>query len=145
MDNLQAAPPPPPDAHKSPVLVSIGPTPYTCAVSAYGHTLTGDEPRAFGGQDRGPNPYGFLLTALGTCKAITCKMYAARKQWPLEDVHVALSHHRQGKAESIDVEIQFVGPLDRAQLERLAEIAERCPVHRTITGGLTINTTLVTE
>ena len=132
-----------------PVLVSIGTPPFTCTVTAGGHTLTTDEPASLGGQDQRPDPYQVLLASLGSCKAITCTMYAQRKGWPLEAVHLALSHHRDGKPgrdpEHIDVEIQFEGGLDAEQRERLAEIADRCPVHRTITGELAVHTTHLTE
>lgn len=135
-----------------PVVVSIGTTPYACEITlgeAGKHSLVADEPVEVGGQDTGPGPYGYLLTAVGTCKAITCRMYADRKGWPLTGVHVSVQHARegQGKAqtERIDVEIQFVGDLTGEQLSRLAEIADRCPVHKTITGELTIETSLITE
>jgi len=138
-----------------PVVVSIGTTPYACQVTvggaggAGGHTLVGDEPEAMGGHNTGPGPYPYLLTALGTCTAITCRMYADHKRWPLEGVHLALTHRREGtgkaSTETIDIEIEFQGPLSDEQLARLTEIADRCPVHRTITDGLTISTTLVTE
>ncbi|MFG0305826.1 MAG: OsmC family protein [Phycisphaerales bacterium JB040] len=132
-----------------PVLVSIGTTPYTCTVSAGGHEFVADEPEDLGGQDQGAGPYPLLLASLGTCKAITCTMYARRKQWPLEGVHLALTHHRDGPPgrapERIEIEIQFEGDLSDEQLERLAEIADRCPVHRTITGELTIATAHVRE
>jgi len=138
-----------PDTPEPPVLVSIGPTPYTCTVTAGGHDLTADEPEDLGGRDEGPGPYPLLLASLGTCKAITCSMYAGRKGWKLEAVHLALTHHRDGppgkSPERIEVEIQFEGELTGEQREKLAEIADRCPVHRTITGELTVATTHVTE
>jgi uncharacterized OsmC-like protein len=114
-------------------------------IDAGAHTLYADEPVGVGGDDAGLNPYELLLAALGACTSMTMLMYARRKLWPLEDVAVRLSHRRDyardceecdQKPVQIDVierRITLVGTLDAAQRARLLEIAEKCPVHRTLT------------
>ena len=101
-----------------------------------------------GGTDTGPSPYDLLLAALGACKTITLRMYADRKGWPLEEVIVALEHRklhatdaekcedRLAKLDEIRSALHLVGPLDQAQRQRLAEIADRCPVNRTLDAGV---------
>jgi uncharacterized OsmC-like protein len=118
------------------------------------HALVGDEPLAAGGSDAGPTPYDLLLAALGTCTSMTLGLYARRKRWPLESVRVRLRHSRVHAADCancetrdamidrIDVEIELAGPLDAAQRARLLEIADRCPVHRTLTGEVEIRSVL---
>lgn len=108
------------------------------------HRLTADEPAQAGGSDLGPNPYDLLLAALGACTAMTLRLYADHKQWPLERTTVRLSHERihaadcvdcetkEGKIDRIERTIEIAGPLDAAQRRRLLEIAEKCPVHRTL-------------
>jgi uncharacterized OsmC-like protein len=108
------------------------------------HRLVADEPRDGGGDDAGPNPYELLLAALGACTAMTVRLYARRKGWPLEGVEVALQHERihaqdcaecetrDGSLDRITKQLTLLGPLDTEQRLRLAEISERCPVQRTL-------------
>ena len=127
---------------------------YAQTIFAGPHLLRGDEPVDVGGSDTGPNPYDFLLAALGSCASITVRMYADRKQWPLEGVHIELSYggaHAEdaaacetgtGMITGIEMEISFVGDLSDQQRQRLLEIANRCPVHRTLTSRIQIRGTL---
>jgi uncharacterized OsmC-like protein/pimeloyl-ACP methyl ester carboxylesterase len=119
---------------------------FTHSVRAGHHRLTADEPTQYGGDDRGPNPYDLLLASLGSCTAMTMRMYADRKGWPFEGARVRLKHEKihakdceeceaeTGKVDRIEKEIEILGPLDEAQRTRLMEIADRCPVHRTLLG-----------
>ncbi len=113
-----------------------------------------DEPRDIG-DGLGPDPYEFLLAALGSCTVMTLQLYARRKKWPLDKVDVELSHNRvhasdcedceeeTGIVERIEVKLRVEGNLDEKQRERLAYIATRCPVHKTLASGPRIVHTIV--
>jgi uncharacterized OsmC-like protein/fermentation-respiration switch protein FrsA (DUF1100 family) len=111
-------------------------------VRAGGVAFVADEPVEAGGLGSGPNPYDLLGAALGACTAMTLRLYADRKNLPLTGIHVAVSHARTGDAPSdlFTREIRLDGALDDAQRARLMEIAERCPVHRTLINGARIET-----
>ena len=118
------------------------------------HRLLADEPVGLGGDDAGPNPYELLLMSLGACTSMTLRLYARRRQWPLSRVVVRLSHGRihaedcaecetkAGLIDRIEREIELEGPLDAAQRAHLIEIADKCPVHRTLTSEIDIRTRL---
>jgi putative redox protein len=132
-----------------------GPTAgFRTEVSVAGHHLTADEPIPVGGTDAGPSPYELLLAALGSCTAMTLRLYADRKKWPLTRADVRLKHrkvHAQDCADCdqkaarmdvVDRVITLHGQLTEEQRTRLLEIAGRCPVHQTLAGKIQVNTTL---
>jgi len=142
---------PPPDA---PVTVRTGPGGFRTEIEADGHCLVADEPVGIGGTGAGPTPYEYLLAGLGACTGMTLRMYADRKGWPLEDVVVRLRHGRthevdcenctspESRVERVEREIELVGPLDDAQRARLMQIADQCPVHRTLAKGFRVESRL---
>jgi putative redox protein len=116
---------------------------YATTIDASGYRIVADEPAANGGADAGPAPYDLLLSALGACTAITLKMYADRKQWPLVRATVGLHFTRDAdKNERIDRTLHLEGDLSGEQRARMADIAERTPVTLTLKRGLPIVTTL---
>jgi putative redox protein len=118
------------------------------------HQLASDEPQAFGGGDQGPSPYDLLCAALGACTSMTLRMYARTKGWPLQRVIVTVRHEKihavdcatcetkEGKLDRMELEIALEGPLDDAQRRRLLEMADRCPVHRTLSSEVHLLTRL---
>lgn len=119
-------------------------TGYAQKIEAGGHALTADEAAAHGGTNTGPSPYELLLAALGACTSITLRMYAERKKWELGHVRVALKLEKSADgADHVERTITFGAPLGDEQRARLAEIAEKTPVTRTLKTGATIRTTLL--
>jgi len=123
-------------------------------ISAGPHHLRADEPVSVGGNDSGFSPYDLLLAGLGACTSMTLRMYAEQKKWPLEQITVTLRHDkvhaadcaecetREGRVDLIQREITLTGDLDSAQRGRLMEIADKCPVHRTLNSEIVIRTAL---
>jgi uncharacterized OsmC-like protein/pimeloyl-ACP methyl ester carboxylesterase len=134
------------------VVTETGDGALTQQIRVGGHTLIADEPAAIGGDDLGPTPYDLLLAALGACTSMTVRMYARRKNWPLRSTTVTLTHSRihaadcgsceteSGRLDHIRREVRFVGDLDADQRARLLEIADKCPVHRTLQSEIVIDT-----
>ena len=127
------------------VTVRIGQAKYrTDIIARSGHHMIADEGNHVGGGNLGPDPYDYLMSALGACTTMTLRMYADRKGWPLEEVKVTLQHDRikaqdcdecktkKGRIDKFDRIIELKGPLDAAQHKRLLQIADKCPVHRTL-------------
>ncbi len=145
-------PAPPPGAPEGIVRVSeVDPDGFLQNVNAGPrHHLFADEPKSYGGTDRGLSPYGLLAAGLGACTSMTIRMYARRKGWPLTHVRVDVSHDKMHAQDapsggSVDVfrrEITLEGRLDDEQRARLREIADKCPVHRTLEASAKVETTL---
>ena len=131
-------------AQNAQVVTRTGPDGYHTDIRAGRHGMIADEPKSVGGHDHGPTPYDLLLASLGACTSMTLRMYADRKKWPLQSVIVRLNHKKQhtvdcqrcgedgAKLDHIDKRIELIGDLDDAQRQRLLQIAERCPVNRTL-------------
>ncbi|WP_017166004.1 OsmC family protein [Xanthomonas phaseoli] len=119
-----------------PVSVRTGTVPYTVSIHDGLHTWSGDTQLANGGSDAGPDPESQVLGALGACTAITVSMVAARKQWPLTAVDVGAA------GTAIAREVVLDGALDDEQRARLMEVADKCPIHRLLTGEVRIDSQL---
>ena len=127
------------------------------AISVGPHHLIADEPKTSGGSDAGPDPYELLLSALGSCTNMTLRMYADRKKWPLKEIRVALTHSKNYSNDCVNCEqptamldriqrrIMLLGELSAEQRQRLLEIANLCPVHKSLTSSINIQTELVSS
>jgi len=112
-------------------------------IATGGQSFPADEPVEVGGTAMGPAPHDLLCAALAACTAMTLRLYADRKTWPLQAIHVEVDHAREPDQTPPDVfrrTVRFEGALDDEQRARLLEIADRCPVHRTLTAGARIVT-----
>lgn len=137
------------------VVSETGDGQFTQKIIIGSHVLIADEPIINGGKDTGPSPYDFLLAALGSCTSMTLRMYAKLKKFPLEQVIVRLTHEKihvddcigcennNSKIDHIDRLIELEGTLTQEQRTQLLEIANKCPVHRTLTSKIIITTKLV--
>jgi putative redox protein len=115
---------------------------YAQKIRAGRHEWTADESKERGGTNTGPTPYSLLLAALGACTSITLRMYAERKGWELGEVRVDLNLFKEGEADRIERQITFSAPLSEEQLARLAEVAAKTPVTKTIRQGAAIQTSV---
>jgi len=133
------------------VSVATGPTKYLTDISVGDHKLQADEPLSVGGGDAAPTPYELLLGALGACTAMTVQMFAERRHWPLEKVRVQLSHSRahaqdclncdnaSARLDQVELEVVLEGNLTPEQRRKLLDVAEHCPVHRTLVAGIDVH------
>ncbi|HEV2365913.1 MAG TPA: OsmC family protein [Caulobacteraceae bacterium] len=125
-----------------------GPGKISARIDVAGARITADEPIEHGGGGTGPSPHQLLAAALSACTAMTLRLYADRKGWPLAHAHVEVEHRREEGVAPQDLffrRVRLEGPLDPAQKERLIEIAQRCPVHRTLVAGSRIETVEAAE
>ncbi|HSI91835.1 MAG TPA: OsmC family protein [Adhaeribacter sp.] len=130
------------------VTVAVGAQALTAEVKAGKHSFVVDEPVKLGGLDTGPHPYDLILTALGSCTAITLRMYANRKQWPLEKVTTHLQYQTAEKKlaseadfkqiKEIEMLVRLYGNLSDEQVKQLAIIAGKCPVHKSLSPAFPI-------
>ncbi|MEO8795282.1 MAG: OsmC family protein [Daejeonella sp.] len=124
------------------VIVETGKEHYRTEIHADGHILIADEPIQLGGKNEGINPSLLLLSSLGACTAITIRMYADRKAWPLDHIRIELSMENQKSEQQqttyIKKHLHFTGDLSEEQKQRLLYIADHCPIHKTLTNPIVI-------
>ena len=130
---------------------------HSTSIRAGVHAMIADESKEMGGDDLGPTPYDFLITALGCCTGMTLGMYARRKGWDLQEIRVHLKHEKvyasdsenfdqaSRKIDLIERKIELTGELDDKQRERLMQIADMCPVHKTLNREIRIRSSLMIE
>src|SRR5438477_13170490 len=143
------------DAEAAQVIVHGTAAGFAQRVEIGSHHLDADEPAAFGGTDTGASPYDLLLAALGSCTSMTIGFYARKRSWPLENITVSLRHSKihakdcddcetkEGRVDRIWRDIHLTGALTDEQRAKLMEIADKCPVHQTLTSEINIKTRAV--
>lgn len=136
------------------VVANLGEEGFTTQIKAGNHYFIADEPEKLGGNDFGPNPYDFLSAALAACTSMTIQMYVRRKKWPLINVETHVNHNKEhledcencdrntSKIDVFERQIILEGNLDEEQQKKVLEIADKCPVHKTLNNKITINTHL---
>lgn len=141
-------------SHSGKLVIQTGERGFTTEIMTDGHSFIADESYESGGHDSGPNPYDYLLAALGSCTTITLRMYADRKKWPLEKCTVTINYkkdHAQACREcdqdgefreTFEIQVELKGDLTDEQRQRLLEIASKCPVHRTLNNPVNITLSL---
>lgn len=117
-----------------------GAGPLRCDIKIGEHTLISDGPVSVGGENRGPEPHDLLAAALAACTSITVTMYAQRKSMDLQDIHVSVTHEHKGASYELHRRIEYFGNLTPEDKARLTDIANKCPVHKTLIGEITIIT-----
>ncbi|MFV8226057.1 alpha/beta fold hydrolase [Christiangramia aquimixticola] len=139
------------------VTANLGKEGFTTQIKAGNHNLIADEPPKVGGADLGPTPYEFLSTGLAACTSMTIQMYARRKKWVIDNVETQVNYSKKhstdgencedkdAKIDTFEREITFKGELDEKKIKRLMEIADKCPVHKTLSAGANIHTKLSDE
>jgi len=127
----------------------IGKESFTTEISNDRHILIADEPESLGGKDLGFAPFELFLSSLAACKAMTMRMYADRKQWPLEKINIDLTLEvklsNQQQTTYINANIELIGDLDNEQKQRILAIADKCPIHKLMQHPIAINSNLVTK
>ena len=124
------------------VTAQIGHTKYQTIVSNGTHSIIVDEPEVIEGGNTGMEPHGLLLGSLGSCTAITLRMYINRKMWPVDDIIVSLELFKNETGITIKRWLTFKGELSETQRARLLQIADACPIHKILTGSIIIETGL---
>ena len=125
-----------------PVVVSLGASDYPTTVEIRDHVVRSDEPVSRGGTDSGPEPTELLLASLGACTVITLRMYARRKGWTLSAARAEVAFHEDDGRRSIRMSVSCEGALGPEQRARLLQIAKACPVHKMLSGGVVVETSL---
>ena len=134
------------DVKTNTITATSGTVPYLTTIVAGNHTILSDEPVDHGGADKGPNPHDLLISALASCTCITVTMYANRKGWKLEGVNADVTMDRSVEnglqATATRIQLSFKGTLDTEQIQRLLNIAGKCPVHKTLAPAMSIEISL---
>lgn len=129
------------------IITKIGKDPYRTEIHVQPHVILADEPKDMGGRDLGPAPAELLLSSIGSCKVITMRMYADRKQWDLTGAEISLSISKQtGELQDtnfIKCHIRLDGNLDETQRQRLLKIADKCPIHKILSNPIVIESNLI--